>query len=683
MAEPEEIIIDAARHATTFISRLWNRAGRKQDDTETLPVYKHRLELLLAAAFGHDIPLHVAQPPAPLSALSRMFARMPPHMIEPYALPANNGIEVFLPMQLVSDDLPSLQLFRMLALQQAGRGRRRVANACLLTEEPHMDTLARDLFYVSEAAAVDHALVTNFPGVTHDLMALRRLTLRERPQPALLNIPERAVEALYCRVLGAHPAVIPSPLILAQAESDSLAWAVATRRQIPVEISAETARRKTRYRGIRRGLWLGRALPLIPAQQELGASEPAEESSDMPPKQQRHAQLARRPEVREKKEDEDDQPQGMWMLQMDDPQQHVEDPAGMQRPADRDDNADAGNLADSLSELPEAQLISNPQAAREVLLSDDLPNRRTTLRPASAGFAAGISYPEWDFRIPGYAQDGAMVRLQPPPLGAAGWAESVLARRRGLLREVQRRFEGMKPRRVRQSRQRDGDDIDINAYIKALAERQAGLPLEDCLYQSVRPARRDIAIALLIDISASTDGWVSHDLRIIDVEKEALLLVCQALTALGDPFCIQAFSGESAQNVTLWPLKAFDESDGSLVQRRIAALEPQRYTRTGAALRHATATLAACPAQHHLLILLSDGKPNDVDHYEGRYGVEDMRQAVAEATLQSIHPFCITVDRHAPQYLARIFGPGRYAVLQHPQLLPVVLVDILRRLIKR
>jgi nitric oxide reductase NorD protein len=187
---------------------------------------------------------------------------------------------------------------------------------------------------------------------------------------------------------------------------------------------------------------------------------------------------------------------------------------------------------------------------------------------------------------------------------------------------------------------------------------------------------------LLIDISASTDGWVSDDLRIIDVEKEALLLVHQALMALGDPFCIQAFSGESAQNVNLWTLKGFDENGGGLVQRRIAALEPQRYTRAGAAIRHTASLLAACAAQHRLLILLSDGKPNDVDQYEGRYGVEDMRQAVAEATLQSIHPFCITVDRHAPQYLAGIFGPGRYAVLQHPQLLPVVLVDILRKLIR-
>lgn len=258
----------------------------------------------------------------------------------------------------------------------------------------------------------------------------------------------------------------------------------------------------------------------------------------------------------------------------------------------------------------------------------------------------------------------------------------MLLKRRALLQLIQRRFEGLRPRRVRQGRQPDGDDVDIGAYVNGCAERRAGLPLQERWYQSVRPARRDIAIALLIDISGSTDGSVTQDMRIIDVEKEALLLVYRALVALGDPFCIQAFSGQGPHNVTLWPLKAFEESPGDLIERRIAVLEPQHYTRAGAAIRHATALLNACPAQHRLLIVLSDGKPNDVDHYEGRYGVEDMRQAVAEATLQAIHPFCLTVDRHAPQYLGSVFGPGRYAVLQHPQRLPVVLVDILRTLIK-
>lgn len=665
MAEPEEIIIDAARHATIFVTRLWQRGDRDRPD-DTLLFYKHRLELLLTAVYGDNIRLRVAQPPAPQTMLARLFRRMPAHLIEPYPLPAHDGMQIFLPLRLAPSDLTVLATFRVLALQQAGRAMRsptlpRIENI-----------LVRDLFYLSEAAAVDHVLASDFPGIAPDLTALRHAALQTRPRMGLLNAREQEMEELYLRVLRARPVVLPAPLVLAPTAADSLTWAIA--------IAQQMTRIDTHYRDLRKGLWLGTTLPTAGQQQMQRASEAATDALDRP---QRQARMARRPEVREARENEDDQQeQGMWMLQMDDPQQHVEDPMGLQRPTDRDESADPGDLADSLSELSEARLISTPRPAQEVLVGDDPLDRRAVFHAPDREMAAGIAYPEWDFRIDGYHKQGAIVRLQPLGQGDPAWAESVLAKRRALLQVILRRFEGLRPRRVRQGRQPDGDDVDIGAYVNGYAERRAGLPLQERWYQSVRPARRDVAIVLLIDISGSTDGWVTQDLRIIDVEKEALLLVYRALMVLGDPFCIQAFSGEGPQNVALWPLKNFDESPGNLIERRIAALEPQRYTRAGAAIRHATALLNACPAQHRLLVMLSDGKPNDVDHYEGRYGVEDMRQAVAEATLQAIHPFCLTVDHQAPQYLARIFGPGRYAVLQHPERLPVVLVDLLRTLIK-
>ncbi|HEY0885734.1 MAG TPA: VWA domain-containing protein, partial [Ramlibacter sp.] len=120
---------------------------------------------------------------------------------------------------------------------------------------------------------------------------------------------------------------------------------------------------------------------------------------------------------------------------------------------------------------------------------------------------------------------------------------------------------------------------------------------------------------------------------------------------------------------------------GVEVAQRIAGLEPERSTRAGAALRHATAVLMRQPAEHRLLLLLSDGEPDDVDEYEGRYGVEDMRQAVTEAKLQGVRPFCLTIDRHAASYLPAVFGPHHYALLPRPELLPTVLLDWLRRLV--
>lgn len=673
MAEPEELIIDAARHATTFVSHLWDRDNNASDHSGTLSACRQHLEFFLAAVHGYDIPVRVAQPPAPPSALSRLFAPMPRHLIETRALPANDGVRIFLPMQAYlgePDKLSPRRLFLLLALQQAERAHRREIQPL------PTDTLTLDLFQLSEAVVTDYILARNFAGLRHDLVALRRAVLQQRPQAALLNETERVMEEIYRHVLTAYPDVIPSPLSFAPKSEDSFAWAIEMSRKI-----AGTP--GTLYRGCVKDLWLGKILSPTPKNQlgqYNGSVGDLPETSAKPP---RSVKLSRRPEIRERKPDEDDETQGMWMVQKDDPQQHVEDPAGMQRPADGDDYADAGDLADSLAELPEAQLISSSKTVRELLLADDPLERGTTLASSGRGMVDGIAYPEWDFRISRYHKEGAIVRLQPPPLGDTAWAESVLTRRPALLQQIQRRLEGLQSRRIRHHRQPDGDELDINACVSAFAERRAGLPPQERLYQSVKAARRDIAVALLIDISGSTDSWISQDSRIIDVEKEALLLVYLALTKLGDPFCIYAFSGESAQNVAVWTLKHFEENDRALVQRRIAALEPQLYTRAGAAIRHTTSLLAANSARYRLLILLSDGKPNDVDHYEGRYGVEDMRQAVAEARLQAIHPFCITVDHHAPGYLARVFSPGHYAVLQHAEILPVVLVDVLRRLIRR
>jgi nitric oxide reductase NorD protein len=190
-------------------------------------------------------------------------------------------------------------------------------------------------------------------------------------------------------------------------------------------------------------------------------------------------------------------------------------------------------------------------------------------------------------------------------------------------------------------------------------------------------------VSLLVDASGSTDAWIGGERRVIDVEREALLLVCGALQGLGEPFCVTSFSGEGAQGVTMRLLKDFSEAYGNGVALRIAALEPERYTRAGAAIRHATSMLSRQQAEHRLLLLLSDGKPNDADRYDGRYGVEDMRQSVNEAKLQGIFPFCLTIDRQAPTYLPQVFGSANYGLLSSPERLPMVLLDWTRKLLAR
>jgi nitric oxide reductase NorD protein len=205
--------------------------------------------------------------------------------------------------------------------------------------------------------------------------------------------------------------------------------------------------------------------------------------------------------------------------------------------------------------------------------------------------------------------------------------------------------------------------------------------VDDRLYVAVRPARRGLAIALLIDISGSTDEWIDARRRVIDVEKVALLLASEALDALGDLYAILTFSGKGRANVRMRTIKAFDETNGQVVRRRVGALEPEGYTRAGAAIRHATALLQRQPAAHRLLLILSDGKPNDIDGYEGLAGVEDTRQSIIEARSQGIYPFCLTIDRQGQEYLGRIFGEAGHTVLRNPQQLPMALVKVVKHLL--
>jgi len=223
--------------------------------------------------------------------------------------------------------------------------------------------------------------------------------------------------------------------------------------------------------------------------------------------------------------------------------------------------------------------------------------------------------------------------------------------------------------------------VDLAAYVSTFADWRAGGPGDDRLYVAARPARRDLAIILLVDVSASTDSWVSGTARVIDVEKESLVVLLEALDALGDRHAALAFSGNGPGNVRVHTVKRFDERAGVDVRRRVAGLEPDGYTRVGAAVRHASALFGGQAARHRLLLVLSDGKPNDVDRDEGRYGIEDTRQAVAEARLQGIVVFCLTVDRDAPTYMPAIFGPRGYTMLRRQDLLPAVVVDVVRRLL--
>lgn len=670
MPEAEELITDAARHATIFARDLWRRHRKDHAEDKTLELrdVAQRLDLLISAIFGAGMPIRVAQTPAPPTFLTKVFKRGEGPRRE-IAIPGTDGVHIWLPSRLdMPDRQRALDFYRVMAVQQAMRARRGGPQI--------LHTLATKLqgtlFSLLEAQAADEEIVRALPGMRASLDLLRATALRARP-PLVRFPPYRRALEEFVRTLLSNSYRMPDDL------------APAGLAQLAQSIEAELLRAAPeaghRVPSLYSDWWTGELLPLP----ESVALAPGDDHADdaATSGRPRSARMERRPDVREPGEDEDDKKQGAWMVQTSQPHEQVEDPVGMQRPTDRDESTAAEEFADALSELPEARLVSTPGRPKEVLLSDDAPEMRAKKRESHAAGTEGdrLQYPEWDYRIGVYREPGATVHLLAPQEGPQEWVDATLQKYRAMLHLVQRRFEMLKAQRVRVRKQLEGEDIDLEAFIDSYTDYAAGLAMAQGLYQSYRTARRDMAIVLLIDISGSTDGWISADKRVLDVEREALLLVSIALQGLQEPYAIMGFSGEGPQGVTIRPVKAFDEPYQASIARRIAALEPEHYTRAGAALRHATASLMRHAARHRLLLLLSDGKPNDVDDYEGRYGVEDMRQAVTEARLQGIQPFCLTIDRQAANYLPAIFGAHHYALLPRPDLLPAVLLEWMKRLV--
>ncbi|MDX1706507.1 nitric oxide reductase activation protein NorD [Pseudidiomarina sp.] len=681
MAEAEEVVSDLVRHASVYIRRFWQRHRRPPGSPPRLYLtdIAARLDLFIHAAVGTSYPIRPTQYPARATMLGILFRhdKKPRQQIK---IPATNDTSIWLPPEADgTDHAAGTDLFRVMALQQVVRARRgSAASYHQIVSSP----LLADVYLLIEAWSADHQLIDLLPGMKGHLNQLRLHCLNKRPPLNQFSRVRQPLEQFARKLLTLDYRTGSAEIAVTTTPAQSLAYArkiIHSGALLPPTISAK----KLGPRPLVRDWWTGDYR--VPADEisiavSSAAAEDDQQTSEVP----RGARLNRRPEERDAVEDEDDsQPEdGIWMVQGDEPHQHAEDPLGLQRPTDRDDETSAEEFGDMVSELSEARLVATPGQPKEVLLSDDPPDAKARQQlKAAIAEGKGILYPEWDYRNSCYNESGATVRLLSPQHGSQQWVDDTRREHESMLNTIRKRFEMLQARRVRHRRQQDGDEIDLDAYIESYTDFRAGKSMSDALYQVQRTADRNLAITLLIDISGSTDSWISENRRIIDVEREALLLVCIALEGLGEPYSVQAFSGEGPHAVTVQQIKGFEESFSNDIALRISSLEPQYYTRAGAAIRHATADLMKQPAAHRLLLVLSDGKPSDKDDYEGRYGVEDMRQAVTEARLQGISPFCLTIDRQAANYLPRIFGTHQYAMLTKPERLSTVLLEWMKHLV--
>lgn len=339
------------------------------------------------------------------------------------------------------------------------------------------------------------------------------------------------------------------------------------------------------------------------------------------------------------------------------------------RSVDDDDEDNAAKAAEDQDQITLTR--HDRKAATRLRLHLDL-------SPAEAeheALAGEHVYPEWNHRSRAYMEGHCRV-LDAPARPEA--AQTFRADPR-YIRAVRRQFEALQPRRILRPRQIDGTELNLDAVIASRADLAATGRGSDRIWQSLRKVERDLAVAFLIDTSRSTEAAIGESC-VIDIAREAMSALAEGLDAAGDRFAIWGFSSLRRDRVFLTRVKGFDAQMAPPIHANIAALRPGHYTRLGTAIRHVSAQLAQESASRKLLIVLTDGKPNDLDHYEGQHGIEDSHMAVREARRagQSLHG--VIIDEDGQDWFARIFGRGGFTLLPRPERLLRALPDIYRSL---
>jgi nitric oxide reductase NorD protein len=330
------------------------------------------------------------------------------------------------------------------------------------------------------------------------------------------------------------------------------------------------------------------------------------------------------------------------------------------------------SIIQDFGEIPQEYLLASGPGAYS---AQSLPGEEAAGTPGETHALGGLLYDEWDFRRRDYRKDWCVLFESDVLQGDPGYVAAVRARYAGQIAQLRRRFEALRGEDRRARRQHEGEDIDFDAVVEAYADRKSGIEASERLFVQRQRIERNIAVMFMVDMSGSTKGWINA------CEREALVLLCEALEALGDRYAIYGFSGWTRKRCDIYRIKTFGEPYGEAVRERIAGVEPRDYTRMGVAIRHLTGILNEVDAKTRILFTLSDGKPDDFsDGYRGAYGIEDTRQALIEARRSGIHPFCVTIDEEARDYLPHMYGPASWVLIDDAGQLPLKTADVYRRL---
>jgi len=339
-----------------------------------------------------------------------------------------------------------------------------------------------------------------------------------------------------------------------------------------------------------------------------------------------------------------------------------------------DDSFDEDALynAQDLDEITLGRKKANLSARLKMDL--DLPSSQEEEYPLGKGHFIN----EWDYRKNTYLESYVCIK---PIITLNTEAIALPKRLKSMVKKVQSELDLMELDRIKKNNLPYGDEINMDAWIDYKGHQNRSNHRQK-FFESFEKKSRDISTLILADISLSTEAGISQETRIIDVIKDSLMVFSEALERLQDSFGMYAFSSLKNTNVRFHIIKNIKEKYSDEIRGRIDSIKPGYYTRLGAAIRESTKILEKQKSSNKLLLIISDGKPNDVDRYDGRYGIEDTKKAILEAKKKGLTPFCVTIDIEAKEYLSYLFGKNGYVVIRDSKKLPKVLPEIYMNLTK-
>ncbi len=328
---------------------------------------------------------------------------------------------------------------------------------------------------------------------------------------------------------------------------------------------------------------------------------------------------------------------------------------------------------DALEELSMKYTVRVDDTVHSVYQADFIEN--TSISESAEVDTKGfhLMYDEWDFSKRVYKENFCKVYPKSQQKTDADYYKKTITKNASTLLGLRKMLTNVNNKMQQQKRQIQGDEFDIDAITDLYVDVHSKRTPSEKVYISNRKKEKDLSILILLDISLSSDSYAAGN-RVIDVEKEVSILFGEILNEFNIDFSIDSFYSKTRNFSTYLTLKDFDEN-WNVAKHKIGAVEPSGYTRIGAALRHAGARLDKRSTKNKWVILISDGKPNDYDKYEGKYGINDVKQALRELNARNINSYALAIEAEAKYYLPQMFGQNHYQILTTP-------VELLQSLVK-